>query len=449
MKRILILGAGKSASRIISYLLKKSETHNWKITVGDLDQQLAEKKVNGHPNGSAVQFDINNAKHREKYISEVDIVASLLPFVFHSIVAKDCLKFGKHLVTASYVDKESMALNDDFEKAGLLFMGEIGLDPGIDHLATMKMLDTLKAKGGDIKAVYSFAGALIHPDHDTNPWNYKFTWAPMNVVKAGQGVSQYLHEFKPKYIPYNRVFASAEDRQIGDLGWFEVYPNRNSTKYIEKYDLESDGIGTFLRGTLRRKGFCSAWNSFVKLGWTDGSYKIDVEGATYNDFVQQFIPVEYLQNDKTLKEALADFLGLDMKDEIMDKLTWLGIFDNQEIGLTEASPADILCKLLAEKWSLEPGDKDMIVMLHEVVYKLNGEKRKLSATLINMGEDEENTAISKLVGLPSGIMVKLIATEQISLTGVRIPIMPEVYNPILDELKEYGVGFEETDTVIS
>ncbi len=448
MKRILILGAGKSASHIISYLLKKSETFDWKITVGDLDQQLAQKKINGHQNGTAVQFDVTNAEHREKYISEVDIVASLLPFIFHSIVAKDCLKFGKHLVTASYVDKESMAMNEAFEKAGLLFMGEIGLDPGIDHLATMKMLDTLKSKGGDINAVYSFAGALIHPDHDTNPWNYKFTWAPMNVVKAGQGVSQYLYNFKPKYIPYNRVFNTAEDREIGNLGSFEVYPNRDSVKYIEKYDLESDGIGTFLRGTLRKKGYCKAWNSFVKLGWTDGTYKINVEGATYNDFVAQFLPTEFIQNNDDLKSALAEFLELEINDEIMDKLTWLGIFNNQAIGLTEASPAEILCKLLAEKWKLEPGDKDMIVMLHEVDYIINDEKRRLSATLINMGEDEENTAISKLVGLPAGMMVKLIATEKVGLTGVRIPIMPEVYNPILDELKEYGVGFEETDSLL-
>ena len=448
MKKILILGAGKSASHIIDYLLEKSQEFNWQITVGDINKELAVKKIDGHPNGSAIAFDVINEEHRAKYISETDIVASLLPFVFHSIVAEDCLKFGKHLVTASYVDQASMALNDEFEKAGLLFMGEIGLDPGIDHLATMKMLDDLKSKGANINSVYSFAGALIHPDHDTNPWNYKFTWAPMNVVKAGQGVSQYLYEFKPKYIPYNRIFSASSGRTIGELGEFEVYPNRDSVKYIEKYDLESDGIGTFLRGTLRRKGYCKAWNTFVKLGWTDDTYKINVKGLTYNDLLKSFLPVAFINRNENLKSAVADFLDLAIDDEVMDKLVWLGVFDEVAIDMDEVSPAKILCKLLAEKWKLSPGDKDMIVMLHEVGYHLNGEDRMLSATLINMGADEENTAISKLVGLPAGMMVKLIATDQIKIRGVRIPIMPEVYNPILKELQEYGVGFEETDVLV-
>lgn len=448
MKNILVLGAGKSASRLITYLLSQSEKYDWQITVGDLEEDMAKKRVANHSNGWAVKFDVKDEQDRATHIAKTDIVVSLLPFVFHYTVAQDCLKFQKHLVTASYVDKDCIALNDAFEEAGLLFMGEIGLDPGIDHLATMKMIKDLKEKNAKINGVYSFAGALLHPESDNNPWHYKFTWAPMNVVKAGQGISQYLFEHKAKYIPYNRIFSSHSERSIGDVGLFEIYPNRDSVKYLEKYNLEEEGIGTFLRGTLRKKGYCDAWNAFVKLGWTDDSYKIDVKGQTYTDFLKSYLPLKFLTGNSPEK-ALGLFLGLEADHQIMHQLKWLGIYDHHPIGLENASPAEILCKLLEGKWKLEKGDKDMIVMLHEVEYEIDGQKRKLTASLVNMGEDEEKTAIAKLVGLPAGIMTKLIATKQVKLKGVRIPIMPEVYEPILKELATYGVGFDEIDEAIA
>jgi len=447
LKKILIIGAGKSAARLISYLLDQSKKFDWQITVGDINLALAQKKVEHHPNGEAVYFDVNDETLRQKYIGAADIVASLLPYSFHSIVAKNCLKLGKHLVTASYVDATCMALAPEFEKANLLFMGEIGLDPGIDHLATMKMVDNLKAKGAKITALYSYTGALIHPENDNNPWHYKFTWAPMNVITAGQGVSQYLYNNKAKYIPYNRIFDSQSEREIGDVGMFEVYPNRDSVKYMEKYNLE--GIGTFLRGTLRRKGYCKAWNSFVQLGWTDNKHIIEVAEQTYTDLLESYLPVYILKrNNYNIEDSLANFLGLEVNDPIMHQMRWLGLFDNVPIALEKGTVAAILCDLLQEKWKLEAGDKDMIVMLHEIDYELDGEQRQQVATMVCMGEDEEHTAIAKTVGLPVGMMIKLIANEKVQLSGVKIPTMPEVYEPILAELAQYGILFDEKDVIL-
>jgi len=445
-KKILILGAGKSATRIISYLLEESTKYDWKIIVGDLNKDLAAQKINGHPNGRAVAFNVHEDADRDNYIGQVDIVASLLPYIFHKIVAKDCLRLRKHLVTASYVDRESMDMDQAFSEAGLLFMGEIGLDPGIDHLATMRMLDELQEKGAQINGVFSHAGALMHPDSlKENPWKYKFTWAPMNVIKAGQGISQYLHDGELKYVPYNRVFNFTFQRDIQNIP-FEIYPNRDSPKYLEKYHLKD--VGTFMRGTIRYEGYCDAWDSFVELGWTNDSYEVNTEWLTYTGLLRQFLPEKLLEEHST-EEALALFLHQPIDSPVMDKLRWLELFDHKPIAMEKGTPAQILHKLLSEKWKLEEGDRDMIVMLHEIDYTLNGEKRRASATLIHNGVDADHTAIASLVGLPSGMMVKLIANGELDgLTGVKIPIMPEVYKPILAELEEYGVLFEETDVLI-
>lgn len=446
MKNILVLGAGKSASTIIAYLLSKSEEFDWQVTVGDLNLELAQHRINGHARGRAISFNVKDEKQVNEEVSKADVVASLLPAVFHNIVAKACLANGAHLVTASYVDAESKAMHADFEKADLLFMGEIGLDPGIDHLGLMKILNELRAKKAKINGVHSHCGALIHPEDDNNPWKYKFTWAPMNVVKAGQGVSMYLHNKETRYVPYSRLFSSYRERNIGDLGDFEIYPNRDSAKYLEKYSLND--LDHFMRGTIRKKGYCDAWNAVVQLGLTDDSYQINAEGKSYSDLLRAFIPLKN-QNGKNLREATADFLGVAADDEVIDKLAYLELFDDRKIELTEGSPAAILCQLLQDKWQLEEDDRDMIVMLHEVDYELNGETRRITANMTAFGEDEEKTAISKTVGLPSGMMVKLIATDQVKLRGVRIPVYPEVYEPILQELEEYDIVMHEHDAEFS
>lgn len=444
---ILVLGAGKSATTLIQYLLKKSTEFNWNITVGDLNIETAQKKIEGHQNGSAIKFDVFDEGDKDKHIANTDIVVSLLPPSFHDKVATTCLKFGKHLLTASYVSPAIKAMHDQFVEKGIIFMGEIGLDPGIDHLAIMELVDRLKEQGAELTRVASYTGALIAPESDTNPWHYKFSWAPMNVIKAGQGISQYLYQGKTKYIPYTRLFTSYLEREVEGAGAFEIYPNRDSMAYIEKYGLQ--GIDTFLRGTMRYEGYCEAWNSFIKLGWTDDSYEIPIEeNMTYTDLLRGFLPLKNINDfDGNLKFATAQYLGIENKNPIMHQLAWLGLFDNEPIkvkeGISKLSPAKLLCNLLLEKWVLAPEDKDMIVMLHEMDYVLNGKKQRLTSTMICKGNDAEDTAIAQTVGLPLGMMTKLVATGAFTNKGVNIPLMKEVYEPLLLELKEYGIGFNE------
>ncbi len=446
MKKILILGAGKSASAIISYLLSKAEENDWHVTVADQDQSLAAYRVDGHARGTAVAFNVKDAEQVQAEVEKADIVASLLPAFFHQIVAESCLKNGKHLVTASYVAPESKALDQAFRDKDLLFMGEIGLDPGIDHLGLMKILNELKGQGAKINGVYSYTGALIHPEDDNNPWHYKFTWAPMNVVKAGQGVSMYLYKGKNKYVPYSRLFTSYREREIGDLGKFEIYPNRDSVKYLEKYHLE--GVENFMRGTIRREDYCDAWDAIIRLGLTDDTYEIETQGKTYADLLRSYLPLKNIQGND-LKKATATFLQIALDSTIMQQLEYLDLFKETPINSPAGSPAQIMCDLLAEKWKLEKGDRDMIVMLHEVDYELNGEHKRRIADMFAFGEDEEKTAIAKTVGLPAGMMVKLIAQEKTSLRGVHIPIYPEIYEPILAELEEYDIEMKERDVAIS
>ncbi len=445
MKKILVLGAGKSATSLIHYLLERADQEDWTITVGDRDLSLAEHKVEGFERGKAIRFDVDEEERKEKLIAEHDIIVSLLPAFLHPKVSKACLKIGRHIITPSYVSADDLAMSEDFAKADLLFMGEMGLDPGIDHMSTLQIIHDIENRGGNITAVRSFTGGLIAPESDNNPWNYKFTWSPINVVLAGQGTAQYLKEGKRKYVPYNRLFSLYETYSIPDYGAFEVYANRDSIIYLDKYELKN--IPTFIRGTMRREGFCDAWNAFVKLGLTDNGFPIvGSSKMTYNDLIEAFLPGKNPQ--LSLQQQLAEFLGIDEGHETMKKLAWLGLFDNIQIPVENGSPAMILKDLLEPRWKLEPDDKDMIAMLHLIDYELNGEAHRYKATLVVKGQDAENTAMSHTVGWPLGIMVRLLSQGKIKSRGVKIPIMPEVYEPVLKELESFGVVFTHQDAVV-
>ncbi|MGB0838710.1 MAG: saccharopine dehydrogenase C-terminal domain-containing protein [Chitinophagales bacterium] len=446
MTKILVLGAGKSATDLIEYLLVRSEKYNWKITVGDYNEALAAQKVGNHPNGKAVLFDVHDAAMRSKMVSEADLVASVLPAKFHYLVAEDCLKHGKHIVTPSYVSDKEKQLDEAFRKADLLFMGEIGLDPGIDHMSIMKMLADIKAKGGTVTSVKSFTGALIAPESlGENPWKYKFTWAPMNVILAGQGTAQYLYEGKPKYVPYSRLFSTTSQYDFEDLGTFEGYPNRNSIVYKDKYNIPK--VPNLLRGTLRYGGYVQAWDALVQLGLTRNDIRLAHSNQlTYADLVTAFLPAN--AKGANLQQRLADFLGLSEENATVQKIAWTGLLSDASIPLANATPAEILAELLERKWVLGKQDKDLIVMVHLMDYVVNGEKHRLASRLVIKGKDADHTAIAKTVGVPMAIMVKLLATGKINLTGVHIPLEPQVYLPILEELEEFGIVFQESESKV-
>ena len=442
MNKILIIGAGRSATALIKYLLEQSVTHQWAIVLADSNLDLAKSKVGGHPNATAVQLDIYNEESRQKFIREADVVVSMLPASLHMDVAHYCIAFRKHFVCASYVTKEMKELDEAARDKGLVFMNEMGLDPGIDHMSAMQVINDIKARGGKLKAFKSYTGGLVAPESDDNPWHYKFTWNPRNVVVAGQTTAQFLENRKLKLLPHKRLFRDYRLTEIPGLGTYEIYPNRDSLSYLETYELQD--IPTILRGTLRKQGFCDAWHAFVKMGLTDDEIQIkDSDKMTYRDLVEAFLHNE----TGTLEERVAKLIRVDVDSKVMDQLRWTGIFEEKRIQQKNASPACILEHLLLDKWSLKPDDKDMIIMKHEFDYELDGQNHHLSSTLVMKGEDQVNTAMAKLVGLPMGIFVKLIMTGQYTIPGVQIPVMKAVYDPALVELRQYGVVFKEVEAV--
>ena len=441
MRKILVIGAGRSASSLIKYLLDKSKEESLEIRVADKAIENAKKLLQDHPNGVAVSLDVFHEEARKDEIRNSDIVISMLPARFHMEVAKDCVEFGKNLVTASYISDELMALDEEVKAKKLVFMNEIGLDPGIDHMSAMQVIDRIKDKDGKVILFESFTGGLVAPKSDTNLWHYKFTWNPRNVVVAGQGgVAKFIQEGKYKYIPYHKLFRRTEFLEIEDYGRFEALANRDSLKYREIYGLED--ARTLYRGTIRRVGFSRAWNIFVQLGMTDDSYVIEgSEDMSYREFTNSFLPYKPYDSVE-LKLRLC--LKIDQDDEMWDKLLELDIFNpDKKVGLKDATPAQILQKILMEKWTLEEDDKDMIVMYHKFGYELNGEKKQIESNMVVIGDDQTYTAMAKTVGLPVAIATLKILNGEINTPGVQLPITREVYEPILKELKSYGINFKE------
>ena len=441
MRNILIIGAGRSATCLIRYLLDKSSSEKLFITIGDISLEAAQKFTKNHTNSKGILLDVFNREEREKAVRNCDMVISMLPARFHIEVAKDCLTFGKNLVTASYISDEMQSLDKEAKAKGLVFMNEIGVDPGIDHMSAMKVIDNIRDKGGKLLLFESFTGGLVAPESDDNLWNYKFTWNPRNVVLAGQGgAAEFLQEGLYKYIPYNRLFRRTELIKIDGYGKFEVYANRNSLKYHDVYGFKD--ILTLYRGTIRRVGFSRAWNVFVQLGMTEDGYTIpNSENLTYRKYVNLFLP--YSPTD-SVELKFRHNLKIDQDDLIWEKLEELDIFnDKKKLGIKNATPAQALQKILMDKWTLAEDDKDMIVMYHKFGYELDGETYQIDSSMLTMGEDQTYTAMAKTVGLPVAIAALKILNKEISTPGVLRPIAKEVYEPILEELENYDINFKE------
>jgi saccharopine dehydrogenase (NAD+, L-glutamate forming) len=444
MKKILIIGAGRSSATLIQYLAEKSGEFGWNLTVGDSDmKQVAEK---ASLTDRAIVLDIFNEQQLDAEIQEADVVVSLLPARFHPLVALSCLRHSKSLLTASYESVEMNEMSTRAKSQGILFLNEMGVDPGIDHMSAMQVINRLKEERHELLCFETFTGGLIAPESDNNPWHYKITWNPRNVVLAGQGgPARFIQEGKLKNIPYHRLFRRTEVIDIEGYGKFEGYANRDSLKYIEKYNLQ--GVPTVYRGTLRRPGFCRAWDVFVQLGATDDTYTLlNSEEMTYKEFINSFL---YYSRVDPVKTKLYQYMHIDQDSDVREKLEWLGIFSDTRIGLKDATPAQILEHILCRKWALEPNDKDMLVMWHKFIFRQRGENQStlLTSSMVVTGDDPANTAMAKTVGLPLGIATKMVLTGQIKLTGTYIPTHPEIYEPVLRELKKYGILFREKTRV--
>ncbi|MEP1032922.1 saccharopine dehydrogenase C-terminal domain-containing protein [Ekhidna sp.] len=442
MQNILIIGAGKSSTALINYLLKHAVEEDWNITIAEKDHKLAESKIDGHEKAKAVSFDVFDNENLSKLVGDHDLIISMLPASLHIHVAEKCAVLKKHFLTASYLTEEIKALSGQFEDAGKLMIMEMGLDPGIDHMSAMKVLDELRENGCELTGFETFTGGLVAEESvGDNPWKYKFTWNPRNVVLAGQGSCKFIQEGRYKYIPYQKLFKRTETIYIPDHGYFEGYANRDSLAYLDVYDLR--GIRTLYRGTLRKPGYCSAWDVFVQLGATDDTYEMEnVSEMTHRQFINSFL--SYNPND-SIELKLAHYLNLDLDNGIMFKLKWLGMFDDELVGLKKGSPAQILEHILKKKWTLEPEDKDMIVMWHKFNFLKDGKPHQIESSMVALGDDEVNTAMSKTVGLPLAIAAKMILKGKIKLSGVHVPIKKEIYEPVLAELTNTGLVFNERE----
>ncbi len=440
MKNILVIGAGRSTVSLIGYLLENAATNNWQVTVADMSLDLAKSKTVGYPQAKAIQLDIDNKEQRMQEIQKADFVISMLPAFMHLAVIKDCVAAGIHVATASYVSPEMQALDAEAKKKGILLLNECGLDPGIDHASAMKVIDEVQGKGGEIVSFKSYCGGLVAPESNDNPWGYKFSWNPRNVVVAGQATAQYLDNGEIKYIPYNRIFTQTDAVEVESIK-YDAYANRDSLSYIHPYKL--DTAKTILRGTLRQTGYCKAWNVFVKLGLTDDTFTIkDTNTKTYTQLLQSFLP----NKAGSVKQNLVDFMGNEADAECIDMIEWLGFFDNVKIELAQGTPAQLLQHLLEKKWLLKPNDKDLVVMQHQ--FEIDNSKnkalpKKIISSLVVTGTDQHHTAMAKTVGLPLAIAVKNFLAGKFTLTGVQIPIHKEIYEPLLHELEQHGISFKE------
>ena len=446
MKNILLLGAGKAAPYLIKYLLKEGKRHRWQLRVADRVSTTAAALLQDHSEAEAISLDITDSVARERAISESDLVISLLPATFHLLVAEHALAAGVHMLTASYAKEDLRKLDKAFASKDLLLLMEMGLDPGIDHMIAMKIIHRIRKKGHSLRSFEAFTGALLDPSCDSkNLWQYKFSWSPQQVLRAGQEGAQFLQEGAIKFIPYQHIFRRIRRIHIPQKGYFEGYGNRDSLSYREIYDLGN--ISSLYRGTLRPLGFCEAWHAMVQLGLTDTSYSIsNLEHMSHREFLNTFL-MHHPTDSVELK--LAHYLRLDLYSEVMDKLRWLGLFDATPIGMRGSATAiEVLQHIISKKWQMQPTDRDQIVLWERVLFTEveTGRLRERQAYFVCRGENADRTAISKTVGLTLGIVTRLLLEHKLkSLKGLQLPIKPEIYNPVLEELITYGLSYQEEE----
>jgi len=497
---IVLFGAGKSSTALIDYLKNISLENNWLVTVADSDLAAASAKVGSHAYTKAVEINIEDAAERQALIQKADVVISLLPATLHYHVAVDCLAFGKHLLTASYIDDKIKALATEIKGKNILFLCEMGLDPGIDHMSAMQLLHGIQERGGKVTSFLSHCGGLVAPESDTNPWHYKISWNPRNVVLAGKAGAVFKKQDQQVHIPYEQLFINNPIVFVPALEPLASYANRDSSGYARLYGIED--AHTFIRTTLRHPEFCTGWKNIVELKLTDEEKVYDTNGMTVADFFKLHFEKHGFANwlnellgsrlnyAKEMMEKLLELMEAeeqvneddedndedqfmmvnekgdldvidveDVKDKAaetvastmheanlsMKQLFFLGLDDEQKINKGLCSAADVLQFIIEQKLALLPRDKDMVVMMHEIEYEINGKKHLVKSSLIVKGNDSVRTAMAKTVGLPLGIAAKLILEGKLRETGLHIPIVPSIYEPVLEELKKHDIRFKEDD----
>lgn len=435
MKKVLILGAGLVSRPHVNYLLDQPD---FLVTVASRTVSKAEKLVGDHPRGKALSLNVKNDAMLEKLVSENDLAVSLLPYTYHVKVAKLCLKHQKNMVTTSYVSDEMNALDEEAKKAGLLILNEIGVDPGIDHMSAMRVINNVKNEGGKISSFKSYCGGLPAPEANTNPWGYKFSWSPRGVVMAGKNSAKFLMDNKITDIPGPELFANHWEVDIPGFGKLEAYPNRNSVPYRNIYNI--DDTNTMFRGTLRYPGWCITIKKIVDIELLDDEKEYNLEGRTYADFMKNLLNISESDN---LKKTLAEKWEMDESSDAIHRMDWIGLLGNEKIGLEKGTAMDIFCKILLDKLKYDSGERDLLVLHHEFLAEYPEKKQKITSTMIDYGIPNGDSSMSRTVGLPGAIAVKLILNGEIKTKGVKIPVEPQIYEPVLKELELQNIICKE------
>ncbi|MCP3904110.1 MAG: saccharopine dehydrogenase [Planctomycetes bacterium] len=442
MKHVLVLGAGQSSPYLIHHLLGLADQEDWFVTVGDVDIECARARVGGHRRGSAIRFDVNDATVRSAQIQHADVVVNMLGPQYQDLVAWDCVSQQRHMISVSYRTQAVRDLDADARREGVLLLFELGLDPGIDHMSTMSMIRGVRDDGGKIVAFCSY-GSGIPAELDTNPFNYAITWNPRNVVMSSEHGAQYMEDGLIKIVPWHHVFLHTWEVDVPGVGMLEAYPNRDSLSYMESFGLED--VRTMVRGTLRYPGWSETWSTIVRLGLPNEHLRIpDLAERTYREVVEMFLPLSV--TGPKVEARVGRFLGVSPTGRIMQNLKWLGLLSEEKTGCDGDTSAAMLVHLLGKKLRLEPGQQDLVVLVHELDVEYPGVSRRperITSTLVARGEPDGFTAMAKTVGLPTALAVKLLLRGELSLRGSQIPTHPSIYDPILAELASAGLVFEE------
>ena len=439
-KKVLVLGAGLVSKPLVRYLFDKTD---YLVVMASRTVSKVEKIIDNHPSGIAVELDVSDDAQLEKLVSESDLTVSLLPYTYHVKIAKQCIKHKKHLVTTSYVSDKMRALDNEAKKTGILLLNECGLDPGIDHMSAMRVIHEVEEKGGKVTSFKSSTGALPSHEANNNPFGYKFSWAPRGVLLASKNPSKWLENGKIKEYPGEQLFENYYIQDISSIGSFENYPNRNSVPYKDIYGLKD--AHTVYRGTLRMTGWCETMRKIVALGWLSEEPLKNFKGKTYADITRNL--VNAIPKDDLIK-VTAKFLGLNTYSTVIKRLEWLGIFSNEKLPSDKDNPLDYLNVLTLKKMSLGENERDMTVMHHEFIAEYPYKKEYITSTLLDYGIIGEDSSVARTVSIPAAIAVKMILESKIKLTGVHIPVLPEIYNPILDELEGISIKFKEKIIII-
>jgi len=449
MKHIVVLGAGQSTAYLISYLLDAAQEFDWFITVGDRDLELSRRAVGAHPRGQGMQLDVNDAGTRNALISKAQVVINMLTRPYQYLIGLECLNNGAHMLTASYEHDRIQTLSSDAHRKNILILNEMGLDPGIDHMKAMQLIQKVRNRGGTVLSFRSYGGGLPDPAAATNPLRYAITWNPRNVLMAGEDGALFREDGKIKLLPFHQVFQRTWTVEIPGVGTFEAYPNRDSLAYEEALGLRKDH--TIIRGTLRYPGWSETWQHIVHLGLANESLHIpNLKEMSYRELTEMCVPAS--EGKVKLEQQVADYLGISRTGKIMENLRWLGLFSKEKIGGDSTTVADAMLKLIRQRLQMPPGARDMVVLHHELEAEYPEEanrRERLSATLIDYGQEDGPTAIARTVGLPVGLAAKLLLTDRLPLTGCHIPTHPAVYEPVLKELEESGLRFVESTEILA